>query len=884
MRARIRLPARILTALAACLLCMPVALRAQEPAWWDNAWQYRLVVGVPPVARRAGVNTAELNMAEQGRLCRDKGADVRVIDARGRPVACRTVVPDSGAGHLLVRFQLADDADTYHVYYGNPKAAAAAHQWEEKMGGLTLETREMTPGDGCNDPGMIPAKIAQYPQATGKREWGQIQDLENPFGRNDFYISIYRGVLHCPLSGYYRFALNADDVASFHIEDLNVPLCIRRAGVPSESWERSFAGAGGGKALEEGVYPISYYHVENGGAQLASLGWKLPGEQDWETVPPEAFVKYVPVEMLGREERGAALNAFFVYRHLFDLIVSPAGLRCSGHRFEARCDDVDGLQFEWDFGDGTKGTGQAVEHEFPDTEPYQVKLVVKDPQGHSAQLVRPVTQRGRAVRRMTVEMQVESKAAMLAPGQDADIEVYVRTSGPVSRGMAMERASRTPPQEAQTPAQNGSVRKLEFVALGAWLGSLSDYLGRVRSDEQQTPGALTMGHLRFTVLHPTHWAKMLNQHGAASATVVLEVDGESFVSAGVSLNGLLRYAASVAGEPAGVPMALEADGITYAGLDKWVSVHKEQVPPGNSVRSAFRLLLHGRAVEEKMVSVLSTNSALGGLTLDASHALRDADGGLVVLRLADVRRGPAPGHSPVATRALCDRTGLVRTLVLDEALAGPAGAREQTDYTAFLRRALDRSYKDLRFRFDRPDISIDHEAAPVRRFVEMHRRMLTKPQPNIVILVCQPESVLNAVPPVEFETYMVAMVDQILSQTRAEPILVAPPPMPARPELSRAYARIAKKTGLRKGVLVVDLYSRFMLTPNWRDLFLAQMATPAAARQPSFMLYPNEEGQKLIGREIFTSIVARMHRDLSQASQAASYARQRQGANADRRR
>ena len=127
-----------------------------------------------------------------------------------------------------------------------------------------------------------------------------------------------------------------------------------------------------------------------------------------------------------------------------------------------------------------------------------------------------------------------------------------------------------------------------------------------------------------------------------------------------------------------------------------------------------------------------------------------------------------------------------------------------------------------------------------------------------MILVCQPESVVNPVPPEAFETYLVASIDQILSQTSAHVVVVTPPPLPGRPELARGYARIAKKTGLRKGVVVADLYSRFMLTAGWRDLFKAEEGD-----QPSYLLYPNKQGQLQVSQEILTSIVAQLHDELS---------------------
>ena len=69
-----------------------------------------------------------------------------------------------------------------------------------------------------------------------------------------------------------------------------------------------------------------------------------------------------------------------------------------------------------------------------------------------------------------------------------------------------------------------------------------------------------------------------------------------------------------------------------------------------------------------------------------------------------------------------------------------------------------------------------------------------------------------------------AALDQVLSLTRAHVIIVSPPPLPGRPELARTYARIAKRTGLRKGLPVADLVSEVKeriesARKIWRGLF-----------------------------------------------------------------
>ena len=86
--------------------------------------------------------------------------------------------------------------------------------------------------------------------------------------------------------------------------------------------------------------------------------------------------------------------------------------------------------------------------------------------------------------------------------------------------------------------------------------------------------------------------------------------------------------------------------------------------------------------------------------------------------------------------------------------------------------------------------------------------------------------------------------------------------------MSRRYAQAAKRVGLQAGVPVVDLYSRFLLTEGWEELF-----RPEGDRHPSYLLYPNRIGQELIGREIYAAVMENYHRELSAGNRKAALTR-----------
>jgi len=772
-RSAIRVARRLLLGALAALLCMaPAQLQASE-AWWDEAWRYRLIVRVPPPGLRAGINTARLDLAEQAALCAEAGRDVRVVDERGTSVPHK--VSARGDGRLEVKFLVPPQAEVFFVYYGNPQAAAVAHDWQEQPGGLTLETRALPRPE--HRASRVGAVLAGHLQSFGKQPWGQINDLENPFGRDDLYVSIYEGTLYCPEDGAYTFAVNADDLACFYLErDGTVLLyCWRNAGVPSNGWrDKSHPDAVKTTGeLPRGVYRIRYYHVENGGAQLAKLGWQVPSSDQIVTVPPRAFVNYLPAEIQGRQVRGEALNPFFIARHRYNLEVNSE-LVFPCHRFESRSGEADqgaaALSYRWEFGDGSTGAGRVVEHEFPDMRPYEVTLTVRDPEGREERVTRPVPHPPEPLKRMTLRMQVEFEREMplLRPGATAWLRVLVKNESEIRRDVVLETVA-------------------ERLRGGRW-----------------------------------------------------EAETEAEPLAGL--------------EPA-------------AGIeDRWIVVRKI-VPLGREdLRLTLRLLIHDRAAIQTQMVALSTDGPLGELAQDQAHNLRDAQGRIVVLRLADVTMREVPARIP------CDEaTGKVRVLVIDEGLGGPVAPGATGHYVQMLVRRLNERYAPLEFVADRPPIPVGEEYPPVRRFLEILRHV-REARPHMVLLVCQPESAVNTEPPAVFEAYLVAAVDRILSQTRAHVILVTPPPLPGRPESARTYARIAKKTGLRKGLVVADLYSRFLLTEQWQELFKAQMG-----QRPSYLLYPNLQGQRVVSEEISASIIARLDGELSAAARRASRRRRMDG-------
>jgi len=774
------------TALVLCCamaLCGP-ALAAGPPDWWDQHWQWRLVVEVVPASRRAGLNTARLELGDQGRLCQPDGRDVRVVSSAGALVPHRVEV-EQGRG-LAVLFELSGDLTRYYVYYGNPAAPKAESAWKEQLGGLTLETRPLN--STVTSPSGLLKEVQSKTVPYGKKPWGQIWDLENPFGPDDRYLSIYEGTLYLPETGRYVFAVNADDVGYFAVQGLANPMCWRRPGEMSQNWIDPRQPRGHRAiSAKKGIYRISFYQAENWGGQFAALGWQTPSSKQIVAVPPEAFVRYVPAEVIGREERTGKLSAFFSVRLLHNLQFNSQRVLFPLLRVESRMTQrqkAAGLQDGWRFADGSTAAGAVVERYFRPAPQQTVTLTVSARDGSRATITRTVRVGGTRVLPMTVHLQVQGTGALVARDRPVQLRILALCEGTDELTYRLE----TVVAAGDGPPAVRSSRPLRLKPVPVGQASAGSGAAGVSGRRSRRPG-------RARAAPP---------------------------------------------EPAAQP---------------WSEVVETFEAAAAQTRVRVRLSFLGVEIVSRKVAILGTDTDVPGLHFDASENLRDADGSLVVLRVADLRREGAPERVPYDPA-----TGVVNVLVLDQMLGGPAGQSPETNFVGYLARLLEARYPGLDFQCRRSAPPPEADALPAAGFLHLQRLLATS-RPNLVLLVLPPESVVNGVPLKEFRDYLTASLDQILARTRAEAVVVTPPPVPLAPDSSAAYARAAKEVGLRKGLPVVDLYSRFLLMENWIGLFQS-----LEGRYPSYSLYPNERGQEEVAEAVYAAVVEHLDGVLSAGS------------------
>ena len=433
--------------LVICALCLAADVSAanDKMPWHLPEWEFRQVVKLLTPDPTGKMNTGLVELESVPPQVAEDGKDIRVLDAQGRNVEFEVLsAKDKGApilpaglgpSGLRLYFHVTNPGIRYYyVYFGNPKAASAATTWEKHIGGLILETR-------VNALRRTAANFRQMQRliATSKWRYGQgprrqINDPENPFGPNENYLSIYKGVLYCPVDGTYGFATDCDD-SSFLLIDGEVVVQRPGGNNPSGQFKKHCAD----KDLTTGMHKIEYYHVQTGGGSLAKAGWRLPGTDTFVTIPESAFVTALRTETVAMEKRDAPFCAFFKCELTDSMQFGNSGPVFATVRFYDRSRSAAGTPatrvagkataWRWEFGDGTGAQGPSPVHTFPGPASYKVTLHCKDDRGDKSSWTKTIRIGPKGRRRIDVTLEVTPVAVLLLPDEAVRVRVKCRRSG-----------------------------------------------------------------------------------------------------------------------------------------------------------------------------------------------------------------------------------------------------------------------------------------------------------------------------------------------------------------------------------------------------------------------------------------------------------------------
>jgi len=339
-----------------------------EVSWWNKAWKCRKVVKTTSVPSRKGYspNTAQVSFSNGGYIKED-ASDIRVVDKANRSLPYR-VIYSRPYHYTTIVFPARNVEEQYYIYFGNPQAKKLKHNWDFQAG-LVLETRKKGKGS-ANNWWQMKKLMENSSEVYGRGFQDQIFLGYNPYGADDYYISIYEGYIYCPEEGKYGFATVSDDASFLFIDGKMVA-----------QWPGYHGVSGGRRAqhrgeirLKKGIHKIAYYHLEGGGAQVCEAAWKKPSAKYYEVISPSAYLSLIKGKVIGYKKQDNPYPADFFFQEQDNLWFDNQTFTRVKFFENTACRGSSG-ECEWDFGDGITVVGySSPEHIYLQPKEYRVRL------------------------------------------------------------------------------------------------------------------------------------------------------------------------------------------------------------------------------------------------------------------------------------------------------------------------------------------------------------------------------------------------------------------------------------------------------------------------------------------------------------------------------
>lgn len=205
--------------------------------------------------------------------------------------------PLSGRRHLIANTSLGTTSppvmrvmpnNSHRIWEWVAKERPVADTSLEDLSGGGVYTGH--PGDHDEYNNLV-LEFATDAHRQGSRSVEQINGSGNPFGDNDYYLTIFEGalVIDEDEDGEYTFAVNGDDAVEVIIDGTVV------AGWYGGHGRTDITGAfnnySGTITLSEGKHTIEFRHQEGTGGDNYYLYWSGPASSDSrQLVPPSAFI------------------------------------------------------------------------------------------------------------------------------------------------------------------------------------------------------------------------------------------------------------------------------------------------------------------------------------------------------------------------------------------------------------------------------------------------------------------------------------------------------------------------------------------------------------------------------------------------------------------
>jgi len=359
---------------------------SQTGGWWQSYWKTRRQMkAVIPAGVEADEPVAVAKFMTHGYLKED-GSDIRVI-ARSREVPSRVLSVGPG-DEVTVAFQLLVGVESYQVYYGNAKAAPAAHDWTI-CAGLLMEVKKFPGGGPCNSLREAQTLWQKSQDVMGVDFVPNIFFGYNPFGPSDSFLARYTGWLRVEKPGRYEFATTSSNASFLLIDGKEV--------VSWPGWHPAAhrARRQGSVDLKSGRHQIEYYHVHAGGEATAVAAWTPPGAPRPEVIPAQAFLPVARAVVQAEQVYDQPVTPDFDVKRGEAFLDPDANSFLYRWSFRDLTASIDRKYYRplWDFGDGNTSTVWAPTHVYLAPGTYTVTYTLKGVQGSFATKQRIVVER-----------------------------------------------------------------------------------------------------------------------------------------------------------------------------------------------------------------------------------------------------------------------------------------------------------------------------------------------------------------------------------------------------------------------------------------------------------------------------------------------------------
>ncbi len=199
-------------------------------------------------------------------------------------------LPGTGLRHLFASTTLSDNGDP--LLRVLPDNTHRIWEWVAKERPVCDNSLESTGGNYNSYPSdhnayedlVLKFANASHLQGSGAPVNGRIDGSGNPYGSDDYYLTIFEGILNISNPGTYTFAVDGDDAVEVIIDGTVV------AGWYGGHGSCNCTTYNGTITLTAGPHDLEFRHQERTGGDNYYLRWNGPDSSNiWEIVPDSAY-------------------------------------------------------------------------------------------------------------------------------------------------------------------------------------------------------------------------------------------------------------------------------------------------------------------------------------------------------------------------------------------------------------------------------------------------------------------------------------------------------------------------------------------------------------------------------------------------------------------